>query len=71
MMPRMWSLSSDYSIPQLKYKTFTPKSEQRLSNYKVDDTPSNKPSDNMFKVKNNKTNKDSASQASFTNIENI
>jgi len=67
MMPRMWSLTSDYSIPQLKYST-TPKivlptvDKPKLSS--KHEEPSNKPNDSNIQVKK-------GSQASFTNLEKI
>jgi len=68
MNPRMWSLSNDYSIPQLKYMTFSQKTERRMSNYKVEEGSMKKPENSEFIVKNKKQ-KDS--NASFTVMENI
>lgn len=60
MMPRMWSLTNDFSIPQLKYMTFATKQDRAV---RVEDS-GNKPEVSSFKVKNKKS-----SMVSLSNVE--
>ena len=77
MMPRMWSLDNDYSIPQLKYSSVPKIVSPSEINPEADTTRQNRytvPSSSAVNKPNSQSNfvvKNKGSQSSFTNLAQV